>query len=131
MTKVVAMKKAAKRDREQREELERIHGEIKDILTDAKKHFQKLSAKDLAVLGQNLQVFDIHMHHLDGALHTYHLEMETQQKINELQRYVDQGLEFTYIEFDYKSFCLQDTKNGPKVIPGEYKDGIYQDDVPF
>ena len=125
------MKKEEKTETEQKVKLERIHGEIKDILTDAKKYFQKLSEKDLAVLSQNMQLFDMHLHHLQGAMHTYYSEMETQQKINELQRYVDQGLEYTYIEFDYKSFCLQDTKNGPKVIPAEYKDGIYQDDVPF
>jgi predicted component of viral defense system (DUF524 family) len=129
MTKVVATKKAAKR--QQTEELERIHGEIKDILTDAKKYFQKLSEKDLAVLGENLQLFSMNLEHLQGALHTYHLEMETQQKINKLQRYVDQGLNFTYIEVYREGFCLQDTKNGPKVIPAKYKDDIYQDDFPF
>ena len=129
MTKVVAAKKAAKR--QQTEELERIHGRIVDILTDAKKYFQKLSEKGLAVLDENLQMFSMILQHLQGALHTYHLEMETQQKINELQRYVDQGLNFTYIEVYSEGFCLQDTKNGPKVIPGEYKDGIYQDDFPF
>ena len=125
------MKKEEKTEKEQKVKLERIHGEIKDSLTDAKKCFQKLSEKDLAVLGQNLQLFDMHLQHLDGALHTYHLEMETQQKINELQRYVDQGLEFTYIEVYREGFCLQDTKNGPKVISGEYKDVINEDGFPF
>ena len=125
------MKKEEKTEKEQKVKLERIHGEIKDSLTDAQKCFQKLSEKDLAVLGQNLQLFDMHLHHLQGALHTYHSEMETQQKINELQRYVDQGLEFTYIEVYREGFCLQDTKNGPKVIPGEYKDVINEDGFPF
>ena len=82
-------------------------------------------------MDENLQMFSMIWQHLQGALHTYHLEMETQQKINELQRYVDQGLKFTSIEIDNKSFCLQDTKNGPKVIPGEYKDGINEDGIPF
>jgi hypothetical protein len=125
------MKKEEKTETEHKVKLERIHGEIKDILTDAKKYFQKLSEKGLAVLDENLQMFSMILQHLQGALHTYHLEMETQQKINELQRYIDQGLNFTYIEVNWEGFCLQDTKNGPKVIPGEYKDGIYQDDFPF
>ena len=122
MTKVVATKKAAKR--QQTEELERIHGRIVDILTDAKKYFQKLSEKDLAVLGQNLEVFHEHLRDLKWELYTYRYEMETKPKINELQRYVDQGLKFTSIEIDYISFCLQDTKNGPKVIEVE-------DDIAF
>ena len=120
MTKVVAAKKAAKR--QQTEELERIHGRIVDILTDAKKYFQKLSEKDLAVLGQNLEVFHEHLRDLKWELYTYRYEMETKPKINELQRYVDQGLKFTSIEIDDKSFCLKDTKNGPKVMPVENED---------
>jgi hypothetical protein len=111
------MKKVAKRETEQREKLERIHGEIKHVLTDAKKDFQKLNAKDLTDLRESLNLFCMNLRrNLWNPLDKYHSEVAKQKKINELQRYVDQGLRFNFIQFDSETFSLQDTQNGPEVV---------------
>lgn len=128
---IVEMEEVLMRKTKQERALKEMHNNIMNNLAKAKKDFQKLDAKNLDIFQENLNVFSTKLGVIRSEIMMHESQLQWLENINNLQKHVDQGLRFQRVEVGGEYFDLQETEDGPKVIPGEYKDGINEDSIPF